>query len=114
MSSILNDFLEEVLFRKETNTSMKKESDENENELNEHQEQDKGVLSADGTLIPESGIDALSMILFDVSLEKVKGTDFADFAEKIVRNFIKANTKEDFDMFLKIKTISKFTDIFRY
>lgn len=114
MSSILNCFFKEVLFRKETNTSMKKESDENENELNEHKEQDKGVLSADGTLIPESGIDALSMILFDVSLEKVKGTYFADFAEKIVRNFIKANTKEDFDMFLKIKTISKITDIFRH
>lgn len=114
MSSIMESFFEEIISRKETNTSMKNKADENENERNKHQEQDKGVLSADGILIPESGIDALSMILFDISLEKVKGTDFADFAEKIARNFIKANTKEDFDMFLKIKTISKFTDMLRH
>lgn len=82
---------------------------------NNQQEQEKGVLSADGILIPEVGVDVLIMILFgDYSAEGIKKSGIADFAERIVRNFIKANTKEDIDKFIKYGTMSKFIDILRH
>lgn len=90
----------------------------NESEMlgkqNKQQEQDKGVLTADGELIPEVSVDVLIMILFDVLAEEIKKSGIADFAERIVRNFIKANTKEDIDKFIKCGTISKITDFLRH
>lgn len=81
---------------------------------NNQQEQEKGVLSADGILISEVGVDILIMILFDDSAVEIKKSGIADFAERIVRNFIKANTKEDIDKFIKCGTMSKFIDILRH
>lgn len=74
---------------------------------NDNQEQDKCVLTADGKLIPASGITALTMLLFVFPDRIIKEMGISDFAERIVLNFIKANTKEDIDKFIIYGTLYK-------
>lgn len=40
------------------------------------------------------------MLLFEIKLEKINELNNLDFAKRIVRNFIKVNTKEDIDYFI--------------
>lgn len=74
-------------------------------------EQQEELLTADGILISTSGIDVLKMILFRKSIDGIKKSCFANFAEMIVRNFVKANTKEDIDKYILYCGIADVTDI---
>ena len=66
---------------------------ENKIVLNDNQEQDKCVLTADGELIPASGITALTMILFGLSERNLKKLSISDFAERIVLNSLRQTQK---------------------
>lgn len=113
--SAFEDFM--MFLREECNKKeAKKHPSDNKadkNDCNEQKVQGKGALTADGKLIPASGIDVLMTIFFEIPHKKMKTLNNYPFAERIVRNFINSNTKKDIDDFITYKTISKIIDVIK-
>lgn len=85
---------------------------ENKNERNEQQVQKEGILTADGELMPASAVELLIMLLFRAKVEALKKLYDENFPERVVVNFIKSNTKEDIERFIKYGSFQNIMDFF--
>lgn len=82
-----------------------------ENHVNEKYETGGGLKTSDGKEFDCIGVDAIKTALCGCPLETLKDIGKVELFDRLAENFIKANTKQDLDSFVKHQLIIKLAKI---
>lgn len=79
--------------------------------VNEKSETGGGLKTSDGKEFDCIGVDAIKTALCGCPLETLKDIGKVELFDRLAENFIKANTKQDLDSFVKHQLIIKLAKI---